>query len=111
MGLTQTFSLIQGPPGTGKTEMIASIVAQWHQAMVAGKVSKILVCAPSNYAADLLAERLVKIPSLFDQVVRIKSSRKEDLFTMDPNTLPQYSLPYKILFMDPDKRQMVANLV
>jgi len=46
--------LIQGPPGTGKTVTSAAIV--YH--LVNLKVGKVLVCAPSNIAADQLSEKI-----------------------------------------------------
>ena len=50
--------LINGPPGTGKTKTICEIVTQL------GKHPKfpgsMLLCAPSNQAADTLAQRLSK---------------------------------------------------
>lgn len=46
--------LIQGPPGTGKT-LTASVIA-YHLVKQYG--GPILICAPSNAAVDLLAERI-----------------------------------------------------
>jgi superfamily I DNA and/or RNA helicase len=46
-------SVIHGPPGTGKTTTIVEIIRSIHKS-----VNKILVCAPSNTAVDLLAERI-----------------------------------------------------
>ncbi|KAF8581297.1 P-loop containing nucleoside triphosphate hydrolase protein [Ramaria rubella] len=44
-----------GPPGTGKT---VTIVEAMYQIMFANPDAHILACAPSNSAADLIAERL-----------------------------------------------------
>ena len=45
--------LIWGPPGSGKTGTLCGIVANWHKLH---PQEKILVCAPSNHAADHIAE-------------------------------------------------------
>ncbi|NWU50070.1 M10L1 helicase, partial [Dromas ardeola] len=49
--------LIFGPPGTGKT---VTIVEAIKQVWTCFKDARILACAPSNSAADLLCQRLVK---------------------------------------------------
>ena len=46
-------SIIHGPPGTGKTTTIVAMIRQ-----LAMKEKRILVCAPSNNAVDLLAEKI-----------------------------------------------------
>lgn len=45
--------IIHGPPGTGKTTTLAALTKTILQ-----KESKILVCAPSNNAVDLLAKKI-----------------------------------------------------
>lgn len=47
------FSIIHGPPGTGKTTTIVELIRS-----VKREIGKILVCAPSNTAVDILAERI-----------------------------------------------------
>lgn len=47
-------ALVHGPPGTGKTTTLVHAIEQ-----VAKQEKSILVCAPSNPAADLLTDRLV----------------------------------------------------
>ena len=46
-------AIIHGPPGTGKTTTLVSAIAR-----ILDKERQVLVCAPSNVAVDLLAERL-----------------------------------------------------
>ncbi|RNF10537.1 regulator of nonsense transcripts 1 isoform X2 [Trypanosoma conorhini] len=52
--LRSPLTLIQGPPGTGKTATSVAIVIELNRHIS----SQILVCAPSNVAADHLAERI-----------------------------------------------------
>lgn len=64
--------LIQGPPGTGKTVTSAAIVYQMAQL----KMGKVLVAAPSNIAADQLAERIHKTGL---NVVRVSAKSRESI--------------------------------
>ncbi|CAD7004596.1 unnamed protein product [Ceratitis capitata] len=56
---TPNITLIQGPPGTGKTCLIANLV---HQLLYGNEVpildQKVLICAQSNAAVDVIAEKL-----------------------------------------------------
>lgn len=52
-----SFTLIQGPPGTGKTETAAGLAYQ----LCTQYGTPILVCAASNNAVDLLADRISKL--------------------------------------------------
>ena len=54
-------SALWGPPGTGKTTTMVAAIAD---TLLEQQHSRLLVCAPSNEAADLLAERLVALSSL-----------------------------------------------
>ena len=60
-----------GPPGTGKTSTVVEAIKQvW----ATDERSRILVAAPSNTAADLLASRLlVDVPS--EDILRLVSFR------------------------------------
>lgn len=66
--------LVQGPPGTGKTVTSAAIV--YHMANL--KVGKVLVCAPSNIAADQLSEKISKTGI---KVVRLCAKSRESIST------------------------------
>ena len=48
--------IVFGPPGTGKTVTMVEAIKQVYRYK---ENSKLLVCAPSNSASDLLAERIV----------------------------------------------------
>lgn len=55
--------VVWGPPGTGKTSMVCEAVLQCLLAFLSGEdpsgtTARVLVCAPSNGAADTLLERL-----------------------------------------------------
>ncbi|KZS97367.1 P-loop containing nucleoside triphosphate hydrolase protein [Sistotremastrum niveocremeum HHB9708] len=50
--------IVFGPPGTGKT---VTIIEAIRQVLIWDPEAKILACAPSNSAADLLAERLLDL--------------------------------------------------
>lgn len=66
--------LIQGPPGTGKTVTSAAIV--YHLAK--SNLGKVLVCAPSNIAADQLSEKISKTGI---KVVRVCAKSREAIST------------------------------
>ena len=57
-----TISLIQGPPGTGKSRVIGNLVLEL---MRLGHKSKermrVLVCASSNTAVDVIVKNLMKL--------------------------------------------------
>ncbi|KAL0252219.1 hypothetical protein GEMRC1_001431 [Eukaryota sp. GEM-RC1] len=71
-------SMIQGPPGTGKTLTSASLVYYLVQLLNKnpGKNTFVMVCAPSNVAADQLTEKihLTGVP-----VVRIFAKSRESI--------------------------------
>jgi len=62
--------------------------------------SKVLVCAPSNTAADFIAERLIQIPLLQDKVIRYYPSKREDIFNLKLENIKPQTLMSKLLFMD-----------
>lgn len=61
---------------------------------------KVLVCAPSNTAADFIAERLMQIPLLNDKIIRYYPSKREDIFNIKMENVKPYTLLSKFVFMD-----------
>lgn len=49
---SQDFAIVHGPPGTGKTTTLIQAIKQ-----LIKKENQVLVCTPSNTAADLITER------------------------------------------------------
>lgn len=107
MALKERLSIIQGPPGCGKTLVVTAIVANWMKNLK--KIPRILVCAPSNTAADFIAERLYQIPLLQDKVIRFYPDKREDIFNIDLDRLKPYHMLFKILFMDKEWQATIAQ--
>lgn len=54
-------ALIEGPPGTGKSRIIVALILQLLFGQINGQ--KVILCASSNAAVDLIAAKLMKIRS------------------------------------------------
>ncbi|TNV84047.1 hypothetical protein FGO68_gene3258 [Halteria grandinella] len=89
-------TLIQGPSGVGKTVVVATIVSNWMKDTF--NTPRIIICAPSNTAADLIAERLQSIPMLSNQFIRFYSEKRENLFNIDETNIMPNTLLYRMLF-------------
>ena len=75
--------LISGPPGTGKTKTIVEAVLQ----IVQDRKARVLLCAPSNAAADTLTRRL-RARLTPSQLFRLNSDKRT--FAEVPQTILQY---------------------
>ena len=108
-------TLVQGPPGTGKTRVLAGIVTNWYKQSISqsrseAEVDCILVCCPQNHAADLCAQVLAEVPMIQGHVLRIKNSKRENIFNIDDVTLLKpYQLIYKMLNMDQRQRNQMSQ--
>lgn len=71
--MNRTVSLIQGPPGTGKTVVSVALVYN----LVKNGAKTVLVCAPTNVAADQLAVRLNQTGI---KVLRVLGSSREEMY-------------------------------
>lgn len=87
LALLNNFTLIQGPPGTGKTTTVAALIDEMFRAHpIRGRRLKILVCAPSNIAADNIADKILEHHStLQPKIVRVYSKAFEFLPTFVPS--------------------------
>ncbi|XP_015378526.1 PREDICTED: uncharacterized ATP-dependent helicase C29A10.10c-like, partial [Diuraphis noxia] len=96
--------LIIGPPGTGKTNVICNIILTLMSKQLAKTKPKLLICAPSNEAADVIVRRIIEIKkdlkyeSQFN-VVRVGSGQK-----YDPNS------PIVNVMLDTVIKQKMGNL-
>ena len=71
---SNTLNMIQGPPGTGKTFLASFIIYNILQKRKDSS-DKILVCAPSNSAADNLAQYLINLM----QSLNLEKEEKEKM--------------------------------
>lgn len=51
-----------------------------------------------NFTADLVAEALYGVEVLKDKICRVYSATREDIFNVNINELPEWSIIYKMLF-------------
>lgn len=78
--------IIFGPPGTGKTITLVESVLQVHEKI---PDSRIIICTPSNSAADLVAQRIIE-SNLIDteEMVRLNSYQRS------VESIPEFIRPY-----------------
>ncbi|KAG7205187.1 hypothetical protein KM043_018276 [Ampulex compressa] len=94
--------ILFGPPGTGKTATLVEAICQiWKQ-----KAShRILICTPSNKAADEIAIRLLKFIPPREILRMYSSSRKRDTVLRDIHVCANFVenevifLPYQIFLL------------
>lgn len=98
--------LISGPPGTGKTKTVVEIAMQL---LTSHKADHILICAPSEQAADTLTLRLK--PYLGPQILlRLNGPWRAD--NEVPLGLSQYThMEDNMYYIPPFKKLMAYNVV
>ncbi|XP_078488067.1 RNA helicase Mov10l1-like [Ciona intestinalis] len=85
--------ILFGPPGTGKTVTVVEAILQVIQHLPS---SRVLVCAPSNSAVDLLCERLHHSGKVNPTtMVRFNAFRR--LMQAMPTVVQQYCHPYEAM--------------
>eukprot|EP00439_Symbiodinium_sp_Y106_P047197 s1753_g6.t1 len=92
-GLQRPFSMVQGPPGTGKTSFLVQFIVaalSVRSAWARPDLGRILVCAPSNHAADHILDRL-EVPAH----LITRASRTERSFEIQPH-LEEHALHFKV---------------
>lgn len=89
-------TLIEGPPGTGKSRLIVDLILQLIFGTENGKTKKILICAASNSAVDLITSKLLKIKT---SMTNIRKHIFKYLFWLD--ILDKFCNLYE--FFDPQK--------
>ena len=94
--------LLWGPPGTGKTTTVVAAIAE-----TLGRVpnAKILVCTPSNEAADVVVERLLTFATQPEQCPRLVAALTPQLLIRVNGMMRQEkSIPSGLVpFSFPDK--------
>ena len=110
-------NLIQGPPGTGKTFTASFLIYNIILSRV-NKTDKILVCAPTNAAADNLALALLNLrsavshnhqrPAQFD-ILRVVARTRE--FIEYDKKVQKISLHNMIDFDEDDYREKCKNII
>lgn len=94
--------LISGPPGTGKTKTLVEVAMQLLRTT---DVAHILICAPSEAAADTLAMRLKKYLSP-KQLLRLNRPNRAD--NEVPGELSGYCFMRNSMFYLPPFRKLMA---
>lgn len=79
--------VIYGPPGTGKTVTVVESILQTLNATGSNFSSRILVCAPSNTAVDVVVERLSPFVNRREMLRLVAYSR-------DRSTIPESIMEY-----------------
>lgn len=79
--------LICGPPGTGKTSTLVELILQQY---LNSRSTHMLVCTPSNSAANLILEKLINA----EQLVRDHFIRVIGFQARERELIPDHLLPY-----------------
>ncbi|KFB44445.1 AGAP005926-PA-like protein [Anopheles sinensis] len=83
-----SISLIQGPPGTGKSRVIGHLALELIMLEPCRNRVKVLICAQSNTAVDVIAKRLMALKRSIDPDDQYKLLRIGTRDKVDPKCLP-----------------------
>ncbi|KAG8690762.1 hypothetical protein FRC08_010427 [Ceratobasidium sp. 394] len=92
--------IIFGPPGTGKTTALVEAI---HQIVLSNPKHRVLVCAPSNTATDLIASRLAKMHNP-NELLRLNAPAR--VYDLLPPELRRYSQAEDKKFKSPPKHEL-----
>ncbi|KAG8681483.1 hypothetical protein FRC09_017455, partial [Ceratobasidium sp. 395] len=92
--------IIFGPPGTGKTTALVEAI---HQIVISNPKHRVLVCAPSNTATDLIAARLAKMHNP-NELLRMNAPAR--VYDSLPVELRRYSVAEDKKFKSPPKHEL-----
>eukprot|EP01113_Clastostelium_recurvatum_P027574 TRINITY_DN3329_c0_g1_i2.p1 TRINITY_DN3329_c0_g1~~TRINITY_DN3329_c0_g1_i2.p1 ORF type:complete len:1003 (+),score=212.55 TRINITY_DN3329_c0_g1_i2:117-3125(+) len=102
----QTPYLLFGPPGTGKTRTVVESINQ----VLEKPGMRVLACAPSNNAADLLVERLARIrPFGTNDILRVNAIGRS--VSTCPEVVKQYSTIRDNSFVIPNLDQVELSFI
>uniref|UniRef100_A0A182WJZ5 FHA domain-containing protein n=1 Tax=Anopheles minimus TaxID=112268 RepID=A0A182WJZ5_9DIPT len=86
-----TISIIQGPPGTGKSRVITQLILKLIRiARSTGSTMKVLVCAASNTAVDVIVKKLLIVKSRSAQTNNLKLVRTGSKNKVEPSCTPVF---------------------
>ncbi|XP_058838392.1 uncharacterized protein LOC131694054 isoform X2 [Topomyia yanbarensis] len=95
--------LIHGPPGTGKSRLISNLVMQMHRGAPSNRRLKILVCAQSNTAVDVIVLKLIKLFRLL--------SKDEQSNILRTGTANKINHECRMVFLDDLARKQVNEQI
>ncbi|KAG8196843.1 hypothetical protein JTE90_027556 [Oedothorax gibbosus] len=78
--------IIFGPPGTGKTITLVEAVLQVYENI---SNSRIIICTPSNSAADLVAQRIIE-----SNLVGVSEMVRLNSYQRSVDSIPEFVKPY-----------------
>lgn len=78
--------IIFGPPGTGKTVTLVEAVLQVYENI---PQSRIIICTPSNSAADLVAQRIIE-----NNIIDVSDMIRLNSYQRREETIPEFIKPY-----------------
>ncbi|XP_050073411.1 uncharacterized protein LOC126561352 [Anopheles maculipalpis] len=105
-----TISIIQGPPGTGKSRVISHLVLELMRVARSDNVKmKVLVCAASNTAVDVIVKKLLNLKKRTAQTKNLKLVRTGARNKVDPSCMQVFIDSLVQEKVNPSKAQRSNN--